>query len=82
MTMMRATVFALAALALLASSLAIAQTQPPPLYVLLPFSYEGSLLRVCRTEYGVCAIHVNVQPGTPCQCQAANGQWLPGVCVR
>ena len=23
-----------------------------------------------------------VAPGTPCQCQGANGTWVPGLCVR
>jgi hypothetical protein len=28
------------------------------------------------------SIPYTVAPGTPCYCQAANGAWLPGVCVH
>ncbi len=27
-----------------------------PFYELLPFDYPGPLIRVCRTEYGICLI--------------------------
>ena len=54
----------------------------PPLYVLLPRDYPCPLIRVCSTAYGICLIPFPVRPGTPCQCQAANGTWLPGVCVH
>jgi hypothetical protein len=55
---------------------------PPAYYQLLPKNYPCLLIRTCATDYGVCAIPVTVQPGTPCSCRAANGQWFPGVCVR
>lgn len=55
---------------------------PPAFYQLLPPSYPCLLVRTCATDYGVCAIPVNIQPGTPCACRAANGTWIPGVCVR
>jgi hypothetical protein len=72
----------IAAIGILGSSPAVAQTQPPPFYMLLPFDWPGTLIRTCSTQYGVCAIPHTVQPGTPCYCQAANGTWLPGVCTR
>lgn len=55
---------------------------PPPFYSLLPPNYPCLLVRVCSTDYGVCAIPFTVQPGTPCSCRAANGVWIPGVCTR
>lgn len=58
------------------------QCPTPPFYALLPLNYPCSLIRVCSTQWGICAIRYTVQPGTPCYCQAANGAWLPGVCVR
>lgn len=61
----------------------VAQEAPSPaLYQLLPFSYPHPLIRVCRTDYGICLIPSAVRPGTPCYCRAANGAWLPGVCVH
>jgi hypothetical protein len=58
------------------------QIPSPPLFQLLPFSYPYPLIRVCRTDYGICLIPSSVRPGTPCSCLAANGAWLPGVCVH
>ena len=55
---------------------------PPAFYQLLPPNYPCLLVRTCSTDYGVCAIPVHVQPGTPCACRAANGAWIPGVCTR
>jgi hypothetical protein len=59
-----------------------AETQNPPLYELLPFNYPYPLIRVCRTDYGICLIPVGVAPGTPCECRAADGSWFPGVCIH
>jgi len=71
-----------AALLVVLGGIVAAQTIPaPPLYVLLPFNWPYPILRVCRTDCGICAIHFNVQPGTPCYC-VANETWVPGVCIR
>ena len=60
-----------------------AQQYPsPPFYQLLPSDYPYPLIRVCSTQWGICAIPVSIQPGAPCSCLAAYGAWLPGVCVR
>ena len=72
----------IAVVGIVGASVARAQTQPPPFYKLLPFGWEGALIRTCATQYGVCAIPVTVKPGTPCHCQAANGMWLPGLCTK
>jgi hypothetical protein len=58
------------------------QCPAPPFYALLPHTYPCSLIRTCSTEWGICAIPFTVQPGTPCSCQAPNGIWVKGVCVR
>ena len=58
------------------------QCPAPEFYMLLPHNYPCNLIRVCSTPWGICAIPYPVQPGTPCHCRAANGAWLPGVCVR
>jgi len=58
------------------------QCPAPAFYVLLPHNYPCSLIRVCSTQWGICAIPYTVKPGTPCSCQAANGTWLSGVCVH
>jgi hypothetical protein len=54
----------------------------PQFYRLLPRNYPCPLIRVCSTDYGICLIPYPVKPGTPCQCQAASGVWVPGVCVH
>ena len=73
----------LAALVALSVVTAQAQETPAPqFYQLLPPNYPYPLIRVCSTQWGVCAIPVTVMPGTPCYCLAADGTWLPGVCVR
>ena len=62
-----------------------AQTQCPelPFNVLVPFNYPCPIHpRVCHTDYGYCRLPWNVQPGTPCSCQAANGAWVSGLCRR
>ena len=60
-----------------------AQEAPAPqFYQLLPPNYPYALIRVCFTQWGICAIPSTVMPGTPCSCQAADGTWVPGVCVR
>ena len=60
-----------------------AQQYPsPPFYQLLPPDYPYPLIRVCSTQWGICAIPAGIVPGTPCSCLAAYGGWLPGVCVR
>jgi hypothetical protein len=71
--------------ALVALSVVTAQAQEtsaPQFYQLLPPNYPYALIRVCSTQWGICAIPSTVRPGTPCSCQAADGTWLPGVCVR
>jgi hypothetical protein len=73
----------LTALLALAAVTAQAQETPAPqFYQLLPPDYPYALIRVCSTQWGICAIPSTVMPGTPCSCQAAAGTWLPGVCVR
>jgi hypothetical protein len=65
------------------SAAQFAQCPELPFYVLVPFNYPCPIHpRMCRTDYGYCRIGVGIQPGTPCQCIAANGQWYPGVCSR
>jgi hypothetical protein len=58
------------------------ETPAPRFYELLPPDYPYGLIRVCSTQWGICAIPATVMPGTPCSCQAADGRWLPGVCMR
>ena len=50
MTRTRVAVIVIAAVGILGSSLAVAQTQPPPFYKLLPFGWEGALIRTCATQ--------------------------------
>ena len=75
-----------ASIALLVGALVVPATgqevPAPPFYYLLPADYPYSLIRVCSTQWGICAIPVTVQPGTPCQCLASNGAWVPGVCTH
>jgi hypothetical protein len=74
----------LVALLIASTGGATAQETPPapPFYQLLPLDYPYPLIRVCSTQWGVCAIPVTVVPGTPCSCLTASGVWVPGVCVR
>ena len=58
------------------------ETPAPQFYQLLPLNYPYALIRVCSTQWGICAIPSSVMPGTACSCQAADGTWVPGVCVR
>jgi hypothetical protein len=58
------------------------EVSAPRFYQLLPPDYPYPLIRVCSTPWGLCAIPVTVQPGTPCQCLAANGTWVPGICTH
>ena len=75
--------FILAGLIVASAAVAAGQETPvPQFYQLLPPDYPYPLIRVCSTQWGVCVIPVTVLPGTPCSCQAADGTWLPGVCVR
>ena len=72
-------------IALAVAGEAPAQAPCPELafYALVPFTYPFPIHpRVCRTEYGNCRLPWGVQPRTPCSCQAVNGAWLPGVCLR
>jgi hypothetical protein len=71
-----------ALLTLSAVAVAAQETPAPQFYQLLPPHYPYALIRVCSTQWGICAIPATVMPGTPCSCQAADGTWLPGVCVR
>ena len=77
----RVKLFVLLAVALVTPA-AAQPCPPPPFYALLPHTYPCSLIRTCSTEWGICAIPFTVQPGTPCSCQAPNGTWVKGVCVR
>ena len=44
-----------------------AQQYPsPPFYQLLPPDYPYPLVRVCSTQWGICAIPAGIVPGTPC----------------
>jgi hypothetical protein len=58
------------------------ETPAPQFYQLLPPDYPYPLIRVCSTQWGVCAIPATIMPGTPCSCQTSSGAWVPGVCVR
>jgi hypothetical protein len=58
------------------------EVAPPPFYTLLPFDHRGPLIRVCHTEYGICAIPFTIQPGAPCECVTTSGTWVPGVTVH
>jgi hypothetical protein len=58
------------------------QCPEPVLYELLPRDYPCPLIRICSTDYGICLIPYTIAPGTPCQCQASNGTWVFGLCVR
>jgi hypothetical protein len=58
------------------------QCPEPQLYALLPHDYPCPLIRICYTDHGICLLPFTIAPGTPCQCMAANGAWVPGVCVR
>ena len=58
------------------------QLPAPPFYQLLPRDYPYPLIRVCATQWGICAIPVTVRPGTPRRCLAANAAWLPGLCMH
>jgi len=75
-----------AAAALIGAALSVpatAQRFPEPhLYQLLPPDYPYPLIRVCSTPEGICLIPFTVFPGAPCQCQRADGVWVPGVCTR
>ena len=72
-----ATLFAISVVAAQAQ-----ETPTPQFYQLLPPNYPYALIRVCSTQWGICAIPSSIMPGTPCSCQAADGTWVPGVCVR
>ena len=62
--------------------------QPPqcpelPYYQLVPFNSPCHIHpRTCRTDFGLCRVGAGLLPGSPCQCVAANGVWLPGVIIR
>jgi hypothetical protein len=79
----RAYLAGLAAVILGVSAVALAaEVAAPQLYELLPFDYPGRLIRVCRTDYGICLIPFPVVPGTPCECVTADGTWIPGVSIH
>lgn len=58
------------------------ETPVPQFYQLLPSDYPHPLIRVCSTQWGICAIPATIMPGTPCSCQTSSGAWVPGVCMR
>lgn len=68
-------------MALLVGGAAAQSIPAPPFYVLVPFSWPYPILRVCRTDYGICSIPYTIVPGTPCYC-VANETLVPGVCIR
>ena len=72
----------LVTLTVIGLSMASAEMSTPPLYALLPSDYPGPLIRVCHTDYGICAIPFTIQPGAPCECVTAGGTWVPGVTVH
>ena len=72
----------LVALVAVVLGVASAQMSTPPFYALLPSDYQGPLIRVCHTEYGICPIPFTIQPGAPCECVTAGGTWVPGVTVH
>jgi hypothetical protein len=73
----------LAGLIVASAVIATAQETPAPqFYQLLPLDYPYPIIRVCSTQWGVCAIPATIMPGTPCSCQTSSGAWVPGVCVR
>jgi len=53
-----------------------------PCLVAVMVDYPGSLIRVGRTDYGICLIPYTIQPETPCECRAVGGTWLPGVSIH
>ena len=59
-----------------------AQCPEVPPFTLIPPSYPCPVIPTCGTQYGVCRWPYAVSAGTPCQCQAANGAWIPGVITR
>ena len=62
---------------------ATAQEFPSPtLHVLLPADYPYPIRRVCSTAWGICALPLTIPPGQPCVCQAVNGAWVSGACIR
>jgi len=83
MKMRSAYVVVLAAFILGVISAALAaEVAAPPFYKLLPFDYPGPLIRVCRTEYGICLIPFTIVPGAPCECVTADGIWVHGVSIH
>jgi hypothetical protein len=83
MKMRSAYVVVLAAFILGVISAALAaEAAAPPFYKLLPFDYPGPLIRVCRTEYGICLIPFTIVPGAPCECVTADGIWVHGVSIH
>ena len=53
-------------LALCAVAAQAQETPAPQFYQLLPPNYPYALIRVCSTQWGICAIPSPVMPGTPC----------------
>jgi hypothetical protein len=60
----------------------VGQCPEAPPYRLLPATWPCPVLPTCGTQYGVCRLPYFAIAGQPCQCQAADGTWIPGVCTR
>jgi hypothetical protein len=58
------------------------QCPEAPAFVLLPSTWQCAVLPACGTQYGVCRGPYAAYSGQPCQCQASNGGWMPGVIIR
>jgi hypothetical protein len=56
-----------------------AQCHEAPPFALLPPSWTCPVIPKCGTQYGVCRWPNWAAAGQPCQCQASNGVWIPGV---
>ena len=68
---------------LLTAGLAAAQdTDPPPLFKLLPADRTYPIARVCSTSEGLCALPLTHPPGEPCSCVRADGSSVAGICTH
>jgi hypothetical protein len=63
-------------------TLGVGQCPEVPPYRLLPPNWPCPAIPTCGTTYGVCRLPYLAVPGQPCACQAADGTWITGVCIR